>query len=58
MITYTPIPPDKWKVHLEGKPIGEIRRSKAGYQYFPKGQKEGGDIFESLHECKRSLESD
>ena len=50
----------KWdipiKVRIDGVIIGEIKPIKKGWQYFPNGQKEGGDIFETLLECQKSLE--
>ena len=51
-----------WDVYLEGKHIGQIRinsaegeRTPQRYQYFPNGQKQGGEIFSSLEACKASL---
>ena len=60
---------ETFKVYLDGKHIGEIREVENGtfsrfeipifgYQYFPKGQKEGGEIFSNLSECKASLEAE
>ena len=55
----------KFTVKLEGKVIGEIKvfpkhfgEYFPGYQYFPKGQKNGGEIFKSLPLCKASLEAE
>lgn len=45
------------KVYLAGKKAGEIRKVKTGWQYFPKGSKNGGDVFPSKLEAKRSLET-
>lgn len=46
-------------VYLEGRRVGTIKRvtcgSTVGYQYFPKGQKTGGEIFTSSAACKQSL---
>lgn len=44
------------KVLLEGKIVGEIRSVEGGYQYFPKGQKEGGEVFASIFLVKHSIE--
>lgn len=49
---------DETKVFLAGKRIGTIKFKKGFYQYFPKGQKEGGDKFKTIAVCKLSLESD
>ena len=50
------------RVRLNGKAIGEIRLEasieSAGWRYFPKGQKTGGELFSSLSACKRSLGED
>lgn len=46
------------KVRLDGKICGEIRKVDAGYQYFPKGQKIGGDIFSTVSEVQKSLRGD
>lgn len=43
-------------VYLDGKKTGRIKKVPTGYQYFPKGQKVGGEIFFKLEDCKRSLE--
>ena len=42
-------------VRLDGKICGEIRKVKTGFQYFPKGQKEGGEIFETVQAVQKSL---
>jgi len=42
-------------VRLDGKIVGEIRSIANGFQYFPKGQKKGSEIFESLSAIKKSL---
>lgn len=47
-------------VKLDGKVIGTIRTVERlhhpdGYQYFPKGQKTGGELFNTLGACKLSL---
>lgn len=43
------------KVRLDGVVSGEIRKVAGGYQYFPKGQKEGGDVFGCLSLAQQSL---
>lgn len=53
MITY------ETRVFSDGKYIGTIRRVKefieVRFQYFPKGQKEGGELFKTLTACQNSL---
>jgi len=44
-------------VKLEGVVVGEIRKIGGGYQYFPKGQSQGGEILSSVLAVKRSLEA-
>lgn len=46
------------KVRLEGRICGEIRRVNGGFQYFPKGGKVGGKVFESVGKVKWSLSND
>lgn len=46
------------KVRCDGKICGEIRKVKNGFQYFPKGQKLGGRIFDSITEVQNSLQED
>lgn len=57
------------KVYLDGKHIGEIREvengtfsrfelQNFGFQYFPKGQKLGGEIFNTMNDCKASIEAE
>jgi hypothetical protein len=46
----------KTAVWLDGKKIGEIRRVFGGFQYFPNGQKTGGEIFTAQADCRKSLE--
>jgi len=43
------------KVRLDGRICGEIRKVEEGYQYFPKGQKEGGEVFNTVAQVQRSL---
>lgn len=45
-------------VFLDGKRVGTIKRVNGGWQYFPKGQKYGGEIFKNISECEESLVSD
>ena len=59
MITY------KWKVvgfkelvFLDGKLVGAIKKVEGGWQYFPKGDKIGGEIFKKISECEDSLENE
>ena len=40
---------------LEGKKVGEILKVNFGFQYYPNGQKEGGDVFTSVVNCFNSL---
>lgn len=43
-------------VKLDGKKVGEIRRlGAAKYQYFPKGKRDGGDIYATLADIQKSL---
>ena len=62
MITY------KWEdvgnnraVFLDDRRVGTIKRIGTygndfkGWQYFPKGKKDGGEIFKSLSDCEDSL---
>lgn len=44
------------KVKLDGRICGEIRKVEGGYQYFPKGQKCGGEIMASVRLVQKSLE--
>ena len=46
------------EVYLDGKKTGTIRPVLGGFAYFPKGHKTGGETFETLEECKQSLEED
>lgn len=44
------------KVQLDGRIIGEIRKVASGqFQYFPKGQKEGGEVFSTVTLVQKSL---
>ncbi len=43
-------------VKLDGRVVGEIRATIGGYQYFPKGQKDGGAVWSNIAHCKRDIE--
>jgi hypothetical protein len=43
------------KVKLDGTLCGEIRKVKDGFQYFAKGDKKGGGIFNKVSEVQNSL---
>lgn len=51
------------RVMLDGKWVGSIAHvdttdeHQGGWQYTPKGEKKGGDIFPTLALCKKSLEA-
>lgn len=55
-ITYGDILKGYIPVLLNGKQVGKIDHTKEGWQYTPKGHKEGGDTFIELSDCKASLE--
>lgn len=44
------------RVYLDKKFVGAIRRTSAGWVYYPKGSKTGSEPNHSLDEVKRSLE--
>lgn len=46
------------KVKLSGRIVGEIRTVDDAYQYFPKGQKIGGQKFKTVQEVQNSLETE
>lgn len=46
----------EFAVYLGNRRIGTIRKVKLGYQYFPKGSDNGGDVYVSIEQVKRSLE--
>lgn len=58
MITYEFIKETLHAVFLEGKRIGKIEKTYLGWQYFPKGSKLVGDPFDTIEECKESLEGE
>jgi hypothetical protein len=37
------------------KVVGEIRQVEGGYQYFPKGQKTGGDVLPTINAVRATL---
>lgn len=45
-------------VQLDGKTVGEIRKVADGFQYFPKGQTVGGQVWSTVGECKCDIEGD
>lgn len=62
-ITYHDLERGQIAVYLGRKRVGVIKRrdgirpkGKPGFQYVPLGQRQGGEVFPTLAECKRSLE--
>lgn len=53
--TDNPVP-----VLVERKIVGYIHKRSSQFQYVPKGKKlsQGGDLFDSMDACLRSLETD
>jgi hypothetical protein len=45
-------------VRVSGRISGEIRKVTGGFQYFPKGQKTGGEILDTVTKVKRTLRDD
>lgn len=45
-----------YNVFLDKKNVGKIVEKNGTYQYFAKGQKTGGDVFDNLPDCQKSLE--
>lgn len=44
------------KVFLDNRFVGVIKKIDGrGWQYFPAGQKEGGEIFKRISNCEKSL---
>jgi hypothetical protein len=59
MITYKPQSDGSIRVLVDGKVAGTIRRiGTLGWQYKPRGTSYGGEYFQTLESCKRSLEGD
>lgn len=54
MITYRNN--DILKVFLNGRRVGSIRPVAGGYSYFSYDLDEGGDVFLTVEEVKKSLE--
>lgn len=53
--------PNAATVKLDGKVVGKIAHTTdngGGWTYWPKGWKEHGEVFPTVDEVKRSLESD
>jgi len=46
------------KVRLDGIISGTIKPVKNGWQYFPKDHKKGGEIFNTVALCQKSLKDD
>jgi hypothetical protein len=42
-------------VRLDGRICGDIRKVEGGFQYFPKGLKNGGKIYPTVMGVQRSL---
>ena len=57
MITYRPMSKTSITVFLDKKIVGHIKTVAGGYQYFPKGCKDGGDILPTVFAVKQSLEN-
>jgi hypothetical protein len=55
-ITYKEVSGAEVAVFLEGRRVGTIRPMLAGFRYFPLGQRQGGEKYQTLAEVKRSLE--
>jgi hypothetical protein len=62
MVTYEFIKPTLHAVFLHDgrkmKRVGKIEKTHLGWQYFPKGSRIVGEPFDTLEECKQSLEED
>lgn len=50
--------PNLFDVILSGRLVGCIWAVPGGWQYRPKGHKDGGEIFARLEDCKRSVQGD
>lgn len=46
------------RVRLDSRFVGEIRPVLNGWRYFPKGSKDGGEVFNTVIDCQRSLETE
>jgi len=58
MITYRQMGADRVAVLLDGKVVGHIIPKMDGFQYMPKGSKNGGEIMKSVGAVKKSLETE
>lgn len=63
MITYKKINNYITLVYLDKKKMGKIKKRDMlsggfTFQYFPAGQVDGGEMFDTLSECEISLERD
>lgn len=58
MITYKEIENANIAVYLDKKRAGTIKKVAGGFQYFPKGGKNGGDVLLTLQAVKASLEAE
>ena len=58
MITYKDSNDGTISVYLDGKLVGKIHEHARGFRYYPTGAKTGGDIYKTIAEVKRSLESE
>jgi len=45
-------------VLLDDKQVGEICRVEGGYRYYPKGKRNGGELFETREACKKDVAGD
>jgi hypothetical protein len=60
MITYENLKNGDVKVFLDRKHVGKIAcvdGGKSGFQYFPKGCKDGGEVLPTIFAVKQSLEN-
>lgn len=58
MITYDYSKSNQIIVKLDRKIVGTIKKVDAGWQYFPKGKKTGGEIFRTYQLVQKSLEAE
>ena len=59
MITYEWIKEKLVAVFLDGKRVGKIGKAHDDkWRYFPKGSSTCGEPFETLEDCKKSIEED
>lgn len=58
MIEYEWISDNLTAVFLEGKRVGKIQQIYGKYRYIPKSSKAIGEPFDTLEECKKSLEEE